>query len=115
MTDYRNIFYEFKKRIDKEITNIGKILGKGTYSEVREIKYKNQTVAGKVIEKKENNESEEELALEIRGENIIKIKNIYELKYKGKNYNLIIMEKALLLDLWKFNDYYLNHNLLKLI
>ena len=113
---YQKIFEEFRRKNDKEILGIGKILGSGSFGEVRDIKIKNKIMAGKLIERKDNEKTEEEeLSLELRGQNIIRINKIYELDEKGKHYSLIIMDKAVLRDLGKLNEFYHRHNLLKLI
>ena len=113
---YKKIFDEFQKRNDNEILGIGKILGSGNFGEVRDIKYKNKIMAGKLIEREDNEKSEEEeLSSELRGQNIIRINKIYEYEERGKHYSLIIMDKAVLRDLGKLNEFYHYHNLLKLI
>ena len=113
---YKKIFEQFQKRNDKDIIGIGKILGSGNFGEVRDIKYKNKIMAGKIIERDINQKSEEEeLSIELRGQNIIRINKIYEYEEKDKHYSLIIMDKAVLRDLGKLNEFYHYHNLLKLI
>ena len=113
---YYNIFKFFQNIYDKEILDIGKILGASSYGEVRDIKHKKYSMAGKIIENENEQESQKiKLAFELRGPNIIKIDKIYTEKYKGKYYNLVIMEKAILRDLGKLNEFYLYHNLLRLI
>jgi len=112
-SDMKNIFENFK---DDDYTDFGKILGKGAFGEVRDIVYKNKPYAGKII-KKENNESsdEEKSYSDLRGQNIIKISKTIKKTIKNDYYILIIMEKAILRDLGKLNDFYFNHNLLKTI
>ena len=91
-------------------------MGSRAFGEVRDIKYKNKIMAGKVVERNKNERSdEEELSIELRGQNIIRINKIYEYEEKGKHYSLIIMDKAVLRDLGKLNEFYHHHNLLKLI
>lgn len=113
---YYKLFEEFQRKNDKDILGIGKILGSGTFGEVRDIKFKNKIMAGKIIERniKEKSE-EEELSMELRGQNIIRINKIYELNKNDKHYSLIIMDKAVLRDLGKLNEFYHKYNLLKLI
>jgi len=72
-------------------------------------------MAGKIVKMKENEQFGEQFAADLKGQNIIKITKIISKHINGENYNLIIMEKAILRDLGKLNDYYHNHNLLKLI
>ena len=100
--------------------NIGKLLGKGGFGEVREITTtKGKVFAGKLVKKKqrrerinennnENEEKEEEnIILYLKNPNIVKIYKIYEEIYNNKGkiekYNFIIMEKAVLKDLKTFN------------
>lgn len=112
---YNNIFEEFKKN-NKDIIKIGKTLGRGAFGEVRDVTFKNKVMAGKVVEKDKDEKSQEEkFILELRGHNIIRMNKIYSKKINGKFYDLIIMEKAILRDLGKLNEYYHRHNLLKLI
>ena len=107
---FDNIFNEFKKS-DKNIEFIGKVLGEGGFGEVRDMKYKGKLCAGKITEKKFQNS----LAEKIKGPNIIKIYDILEKKYDGKDYSLIIMEKALLRDLGAMINHLHQHNFIKLI
>ena len=112
---YNLIFNEFLKR-ENDINKIGKVLGRGAFGEVRDIKFKNKIMAGKIIEKEKNEKTNEEnLALDLRCQKIIRINKICSLRYKDKYYDLIIMEKALLRDLGKLNEFFHVHNLLKLI
>ena len=110
---YDDIYKAFKSTYNREITNIGKILGKGAFGEVRDITFKNRVMAGKIIENEKP--GQESIAVDLRGQNIIRIQKIYQKEYKDKRYDLIIMEKAILRDLGKLNEYYHRHNLLKLI
>jgi serine/threonine protein kinase len=107
---FDNVFNEFKKS-DKNIEFIGKVLGEGGFGEVRDMKYKGKLCAGKITEKKFQNS----LAEKIKGPNIIKIYDILEKKYDGKDYSLIIMEKALLRDLGAMINHLHQHNFIKLI
>jgi serine/threonine protein kinase len=126
-------FKAFKEKYKTEIAQIGKILGKGAFGEVRDVKYKNKAMAVKIMERdKEEKIEGEKLAINLRNYNIIKIQKIYEgekfkntsrdkSKDKANNsnssdyYDFIIMEKAVLRDLGKLNEFYHRHNLLKLI
>ena len=73
-------------------------------------------IAAKLVKKDEdNNFNEIEVAKDLRGNNIIKINKIISKEYNGENYDLIIMEKAVLRVLGKLTEYYYKHNLLKLI
>jgi serine/threonine protein kinase len=113
---YNKIFEEFKNNNKREIFQVGKILGRGAFGEVRDVTYKNKVMAGKVIEKDEDEQTQEEkFVLELRGFNLIKMNKIYTRKINNKYYDLIIMEKAILRDLGKLNEYFHRHNLLKLI
>ena len=112
-SDMLEIFEKFK---NGEITGIGKLLGRGAFGEVRDIIFKNKTAAGKLIKRESNEITEEEkFSQELRGQNIIKINKIYTKEIKDEWYDLVIMEKAILRDLGKLNEFYHGHNLLKLI
>ena len=120
--DFLEVFNFFKK--EGHFTTVGKILGKGSFGEVREIVYKNKIMAAKIVMQEKNQKfvaqgndekSGEYLAYDLKGRNIIKINKIVLKQYDGKFYYLIIMEKAVLRDLGKLTDFYHNHNLLKLI
>ena len=110
--DYTEIFNQFKK--DGHFLSIGKVLGKGSFGEVREVLCKNKIMAAKIS--LENNEKAGEIfSYDLKGRNIIKINKIHMKEINHKKYYLIIMEKAILRDLGKLSDFYHNHNLLKLI
>ena len=98
---------------NREITKIGKTLGKGAFGEVRDVTFKGKVYAWKLIENEKP--GQESLAMDLRGQNIIRIQKLYNKEIDNKNYDLIIMEKAVLRDLGKLNEYYHHHNLLKLI
>ena len=116
MTDKYGEVFKFFKDNEQNIQGIGKILGKGAFGEVRDIKYKGRVMAGKLIEKEDKEQSEElSLSVDLRGNNIIKTNKIISKQYRGKFYDLIIMDKAVLRDIGKLNEFYHNHNLLKLI
>ena len=102
--DFLEIFNQFRK--DGNFTSVGKILGKGSFGEVREIIYKNKTMAGKIVMQEKNKETGEYLAYDLKGRNIIKIIKIILKEINSKNYYLIIMEKAILRDLGKLTDFY---------
>ena len=110
----RFIFQKFKK--GNKITDFGKVLGKGYFREVREIKYKNEGMAGKII-KRENNENIDELNAysELLGQNIIKTKMIMQETIENENYTLIIMEKAIFRDLDKLTEFYCGFNFFRTI
>ena len=114
-TDMRNIFEKFKN--DCDFVSVGeKILGKGAFGEVRDIKFKNKTMAGKLIKKSSNETSEDEkYAIDLRSKNIIKISKVYTKNIGNDYYDLIIMEKAVLRDMGKLSEFYHHYNLLKLI
>ena len=95
---------------------IGKVLGKGAFGEVRDVRFKGKTMAGKIIKKEKFEQTDEEkYSEELRGQNIIKISKILQKKIGESYYSLIIMEKAVLRDLGKLNEFYFRHNLLKMI
>ena len=109
-----DIYEKFRQSCD--FSNVGKLLGKGAFGEVRDISYKNKTMAGKLIKRENDEKSEEEkYGVDLRGQNIIKINKVYTKKIEGNTYDLIIMEKAILRDLGKLSEFYHRHNLLKLI
>jgi serine/threonine protein kinase len=114
--DKKIIFEKIKKR-DKEIKFIGNILGKGTFGQVRDITMiNNKKLAGKLIEKKKGQILEEEkYGTILRGKNIININKILKENIDGKEYDLIIMEKASLRDLGKISEFFHKNNLLKTI
>ena len=114
MSDLKIIFEKFEQ--SNEFTYFGKILGQGDFFEIRDINYKNEKVAGKIIKGKNNEISDELNAYtELCGQNIIKIKRIIQKTIGKDNYILIIMEKAILRDLEKLSGFYFTHNLLKTI
>ena len=118
MENEKNGMYDIyeKFRDSCDFTMIGKSIGKGAFGEVRNIIYKNKTMAGKLIKKDQKEPSDEErYSLELRGQNIIKINKIYTKKIQNYFYDLIIMEKAILRDLGKLTEYFHGHNLLKVI
>ena len=99
-----------------EPAEIGKVLGKGAFGEVRDVRFKGKTMAGKIIKKEKVEQTDEEkYSEELRGQNIIKISKILQKKIGESYYSLIIMEKAVLRDLGKLNEFYFRHNLLKVI
>ena len=104
--DEKRKIFEILKKEENDIKNIGKVLGKGGFGQVREITMENnKKYAGKLIEKrisKNNKELEEvEYGEILRGRNIINFNKIIKKKIDEKEYNLIIMEKALLRDFEK--------------
>ena len=111
--DFLEIFNKFRK--DGNFQSVGKILGKGSFGEVREIIYKNKVMAGKIVMQDNRDKSGEYIAYDLKGKNIIKINKIVEKEIDNQYYYLIIMEKAVLRDLGKLTEFYHNHNLLKLI
>ena len=111
--DYLDIFNAFKK--DGHFSEVSKLLGKGSFGEVRDIYVKNKAMAGKIVRIDNNDKSGEYIAYDLRGHNIIKINKIVTKEINGSWYYLIIMEKAILRDLGKLNEYFHYRNLLKLI
>ena len=115
--DFSEVFESFKND-DPQIEYFGKLLGKGAYDEVGEVKLStsSKVMAAKLIFKeKEENSRETAVAQELKGNKIIKVNKILKKDLKGEEYDLIIMEKALLRDLGKLTEFYFHHNLLKLI
>ena len=131
---YSKPFRYFAKKYKNEVMEVGRVLGQGAFGEVRDIKYKGKMMAVKIIEKESNEESNkgEKLSVNLRTHNIVKILKYFESenfrKYeeedsdnddsnsiKNKYYDFIIMEKAVLRDLGKLNEFHHRHNLLKLI
>ena len=112
--DMKTIFEKFKEKAG--ISKIGKVLGRGAFGEVREVTIKNKIFAGKIIKRERDEKSEEEkFGKDLVGKNIIKINKIYTKKIDDNYYDLIVMEKAILRDLGKLNEFFHRHNLLKLI
>jgi hypothetical protein len=96
------IFEKFREN-NKDIKNIGKIIGLSDFCIIRQIIMTNdRKLVGKLIEKKKEQKSEEgKYDLNLRGENLINIEKIISSEIKGKNYYLILMEEAILRDLGK--------------
>ena len=112
---YNEVIKKFEQNHGGQFVLTKKDLGSGSFGRVIEIKSKQKVYAMKIIEVKPENKinSETQLALELKGPNIIKINKIYEEKVNNKSYDLVIMEKAALKDLGKLTDFYFKHNLLK--
>ena len=116
--DEKKRIFEMFKRNNKEIINIGNILGSGSFGQVRDIiMNKNKKCAGKLIEKEKGKKvlEEEKYGLNLKGQNLININKIINNTIDGKDYYIVIMEKASLRDLGKINDYFYYKNLLKII
>ena len=110
---YFNEIFEEYKRLG-EIQGFGKKLGNGSFGIVKEVIYKNKQFAGKLTIK--DSIAERELSEDLKGSNIIKFYKVCNpISKYGNTYHLIIMEKAILKDLGKLNQYFHEHNLLKLI
>ena len=108
---YDEIFREYQ--FSRDIEAFGKELGHGSFGVVKDVRYKNKIFAGKLVMK--DTSEEDKLTSELRGPNIIRIHKICKPKVKNGNiYHLVIMEKAILRDLGKLNNYFHDHNLLKL-
>ena len=108
---FEEIFKEYVSSGD--IQDYGKDLGKGAFGVVKDVKFKNKSFAGKLVMK--DTAEEDRLTSELRGPNIIRIQKICRPKIRsGRTYHLVIMEKAILRDLGKLNNYFHDHNLLKL-
>ena len=110
-SQFEEIFKEY--RYSGDIEEYGKDLGKGSFGVVKDVKFKGKSFAGKLVMK--DTAEEDKLTSDLRGPNIIRIHKICKPKVKhGNTYHLIIMEKAILRDLGKLNNYFHEHNLLKL-
>ena len=97
----KEIFKIFK---GDDIIEIGeKIIGIGGFGSVTEVKTKNgKYFAGKLIK----NEKTDEIKFisEFKNKNIVQTIKIYNKSFKGENYSLILMEKAILKDLTTLNQ-----------
>lgn len=115
--EIESIFNAFKKD-NPSILYFGKILGKGAYGQVREIKLKDtqKIMAVKIIREDDSDKLGEISFIDLlKGQNIIKIIQVLKKDVDNKTYYLIIMEKTLLRDLSKLSEFFFGHNLLKLI
>ena len=111
MTEKNNLFEIFIKKNKKEISlpkarekEKGKDNGKEKEKEkekenTKNILYNGSQYYGKIIAKDENLDN---LLKKIKGPNILKIFKFYEEKINDKDYNLIIMERAVLGNLDRF-------------
>lgn len=111
---YNEVFKDFEKKENFQIQS-NKKLGNGTFGIVKPIIYNNKKCAGKLVAKEKFDEEVKYLK-DLIGPNIIKIEKICDPISKfGKDYNLIIMERASLQNLAKLINYIHDKNLLKLI
>ena len=112
------IFNALKKE-SRSIRNIGKILGEGPFSQVREIIMDNGKIfAGKIIEKNNDQNSTEEVEEfhnSLNGLNFINVIRNTSYRLNNKRYDFILMDKAPLRDIGKLNGLFYHYNLLKLI
>lgn len=101
---------------DSTIISFGRDLGEGAYGKIKEVKttlsYK--PLVSKIIAKRVKDTVDLENVLELRGPNIIKIYRFLNAKYDNEDYSMVLMEKAQLKDTFRLQDYFFNHNLLKL-
>ena len=96
----------------------GITLGRGGFGIIYEVYHPElkEWLAAKLVEKKVNSEyNEAEISRKICGPNIVKFYDIYEEKIDNHIYNLILMEKAPLKDLYIFNNEMRYGNPMKLI
>ena len=119
-TNKFDIIFGYFQGIDNNIEKYGKVLGTGGFGEVKEVIYKDQRMAAKLTEKKENQKENKKDGFsyinKLKGPHIVKIHKILEIKFDDKDYNLIIMEKAFLRDLKKMIiRLHEKNNMLKLI
>lgn len=113
----KNVFNEFK-RDESSISYYGKIIGKGAYGQVREVRLNNskKLLAAKLIRKDDDDKLGEIKFIDrLKNNNIIKINQVIKKTIERRTYYLIIMEKAMLRDLGKLSEFFFRHNLLKLI
>ena len=103
----------------KQGLKLGNILGYGGFGFVVEVIYKGKYLAGKVIKKEKNDETD--LITEFKGPNIISTTKIFNIDFKNDNddsqiekYHFILMEYALT-DLFNLNKDLYENNKLKLI
>ena len=111
------VINEFKAD-NPSILYFGKILGKGAYGQIRDVKLKDsqKIMAAKLIRKDDDDKlGEINYVNLLKNPNIIKINQVLTKQVSFKTYYLIIMEKAMLRDLGKLSEFYFRHNLLKLI
>ncbi len=111
------VINEFKEA-NPNILYFGKILGKGAYGQIRDVKLKDsqKIMAAKLIRKDDEDKLGEIQFVDLlKNPNIIKINQVLTKQVSYKTYYLIIMEKAMLRDLGKLSEFYFRHNLLKLI
>ena len=113
MANVGQIFEDICKENDLKII---RELGKGGFGLVKEVSYKKNTYAAKLI-KKETNEkmNESNYIQEFKGPGIVKVQKIFTKKIDKNTYNLILMEKAPLKSLSQFNKYIFHKNYLRLI
>ena len=105
------------KKIPKEEGyKLGKIIGKGGFGLVVEIKIKDKIFAGKLIKKKRGGSIDEaDLIMNFRGPGIVKINKVIKDEDGNNIYHLIIMEKAALKSLGSFNYHLHFKNIFNLI
>jgi serine/threonine protein kinase len=111
---FEQVFKEYEKIEDFKVVPKKNALGKGSFGLVKLIMYNNKKCAGKIVSK--DNFDEMEYIKDLVGPHIVKIEKICrKINKYGKDYYLIIMERAALQDLSKFNLYIHDKNLLRLI
>ena len=113
MTSNEEIFNEICKAEKIEII---KELGKGGFGLVKEVKLKGISYAAKLIKKDKSEKfNESNYILEFRGPGIVKVVKIFPKDIGDNHYDLIVMEKAPLKSLYKFNKSLFYNNWLNLI
>ena len=111
---FEQVFKEYEKIEDLKVVPKKSALGKGSFGLVKLIMYNNKKCAGKIVSK--DNFDEMEYIKDLVGPHIVKIEKICpKINKYGKDYYLIIMERASLQDLSKFSLHIHNKNLLRLI
>ena len=109
--NYDKVFEEFKN-LEKDINDFYRVLGKGAFGEVRDVRINGKLYAAKLVEKERRDNIEPDI---LKNKNIITIIRVLEKNIFDKYYDLIIMEKAVLKDVGTLFPFLSVKNLLKLI
>ena len=109
--NYDKVFEEFKN-LEKDINDFYRVLGKGAFGEVRDVRINGKLYAAKLVEKERRDNIEPDI---LKNKNIITIIRVLEKNIFDKFYDLIIMEKAVLKDVGTLFPFLSIKNLLKLI
>ena len=101
--NYDKVFEEFKN-LEKDIIDFYRVLGKGAFGEVRDVRINGKLYAAKLVEKEKRDNIEPDI---LKNKNIITIIRVIEKNIFDKYYDLIIMEKAVLKDIGHYFLFYL--------